>query len=41
MEDLAHSVELPLVQVLASMQLTGIRVDRKALEEFSANCTKA
>jgi DNA polymerase-1 len=35
MEDLAHSVELPLVQVLASMQLTGIRVDRKALEEFS------
>jgi DNA polymerase-1 len=35
MEDLVYSVELPLIQVLASMQLTGIRLDRKALEQYS------
>ena len=34
MEDLVYSVELPLVQVLASMQLTGIRLDRKELEQY-------
>ncbi|HOO11468.1 MAG TPA: DNA polymerase I, partial [Bacillota bacterium] len=35
MADLVYSVELPLIQVLASMQLTGIRLDWRALEEYS------
>jgi len=35
MEDLAHRVEMPLIQVLAGMQRTGIKLDRQALEEFS------
>jgi DNA polymerase-1 len=35
MADLVYSVEFPLIQVLASMQLTGIRLDWRALEEYS------
>jgi len=35
MEHLAYDVELPLVEVLADMELTGFKVDREALMEFS------
>ena len=35
MEDLVYRVELPLIKVLADMQQTGIKLDKKALEEYS------
>lgn len=35
MEDLAKGVEMPLIQVLASMQQIGIKLDQHVLEEFS------
>lgn len=34
-EDLYDAIELPLVQVLADMQITGIAVDREKLTEFN------
>jgi DNA polymerase-1 len=33
--DLFHKVEVPLINVLSSMELTGIRIDTVALAEFS------
>ena len=36
MEELANRVELPLIQVLADMQLAGIRLDKQALEGYSS-----
>ncbi len=35
MGNLAHRVELPLIQVLAYMEQNGIKLDRQALEEYS------
>ncbi|MBA1335109.1 MAG: DNA polymerase I [Firmicutes bacterium] len=35
MERLAYDIELPLIEVLADMELCGIKVDRKALVEYS------
>ncbi|HEY9544107.1 DNA polymerase I [Prevotella sp.] len=34
-EDLFHNIEMPLVQVLADMELTGVVLDTKALSETS------
>lgn len=35
MERLAYDIELPLIEILADMELYGIKVDRKALVEYS------
>lgn len=35
MEKLAHEIELPLIEVLADMELNGIKVDKEALVHYS------
>ncbi|MBD5303772.1 MAG: DNA polymerase I [Bacteroides sp.] len=37
MDALLYDLELPLVRVLADMELTGVRIDEKALNEAAAN----
>ena len=37
---LLNEIELPLVQVLASMELAGARIDEKALKEYSVTLTE-
>ena len=37
---LLQEIELPLVQVLASMELAGVRIDEKALNEYSVTLTE-
>lgn len=39
MESLLNDVELPLIEVLAEMEITGIRVDINALAEYSKKLT--
>ena len=38
-EQLFHQVEMPLVKVLAEMELTGVRIDTQSLEETSRQLT--
>ena len=38
-EQLFHEVEMPLVKVLAEMELTGVRIDTSALEDTSRQLT--
>ena len=38
--DLFYAIEMPLTQVLANMELTGIKIDKKMLEESSIHITK-
>ncbi|MBQ9555753.1 MAG: DNA polymerase I [Muribaculaceae bacterium] len=38
--NLLTDIELPLIQVLASMELAGARIDVKALSEYSVNLTE-
>ena len=38
-EQLFHDVEMPLVKVLAEMELTGVRIDTQSLEETSRQLT--
>lgn len=40
MEALLHDIELPLVRVLADMELTGVRIDVDALNEAAVNMEK-
>ena len=40
LEKLLHDIELPLVQVLASMELAGARIDVKALNDYSVALTE-
>ena len=40
LEKLLHNIELPLVQVLASMELAGARIDVKALNDYSVALTE-
>ena len=37
---LFYEIEMPLIKVLANMELTGIKIDKKMLEESSVNITK-
>lgn len=39
MEKLLYEMELPLIEVLADMEITGVRVDVRALSEYSHNLT--
>lgn len=39
MEKLLYEMELPLIEVLADMEITGVRVDVKALSEYSRSLT--
>lgn len=38
--DLFNNIEMPLVKVLAEMEYTGVLVDKKMLEDFSADFSK-
>ena len=38
-EQLFHEVEMPLIKVLAEMELTGVRIDTQSLEETSRQLT--
>ncbi|MDR2971225.1 MAG: DNA polymerase I [Bacteroidales bacterium] len=40
LEKLFHEIEMPLTQVLANMEQTGIKIDKKMLEESSLFITK-
>ncbi len=40
MLNLFHEIELPLTRVLASMEYTGVLVDRQGIQDFGRNLTK-
>ncbi|MBK7106721.1 MAG: DNA polymerase I [Ignavibacteriae bacterium] len=40
LEELAYSIEFPLVPVLEKMERTGVRIDKKGLNEFSIDLEK-
>ncbi|MFZ1290123.1 MAG: DNA polymerase I, partial [Melioribacteraceae bacterium] len=40
LDDVAYNIEFPLVQVLEKMERTGVRIDKKGLNEFSIDLEK-